>query len=387
MRILQLISSGGCYGAEKVVLNLATALAELGHEPHMGVFLNSHAPNTQLALEARHRKLPVDMFRCRGRIDPVAVRRIRQYIAQNGIQVVHCHGYKADLYGYAAARKSSAVAISTCHNWTDTSPALRLYGMLDRIILRRFPKVVAVSEQIAGLLRKAGLSPSQVHIIGNGVDASEFCPRPGLRPEGQGRSGLISIGFVGRLTKEKGAVLFLQAAHDLYLSHQEARFAFYGDGPERKQLEALASSLGIADRVTFHGRIGNMAPAFAALHMTVLPSYAEGMPMSILESLSCATPVVASRVGQIPSLLAERRCGLLVEPGSKKGLVDAMAQLIDNPALRKRMGENGRQLVQQAYTSERMATRYIEIYQSCAASGASNAALRDDPRPTTITRR
>src|SRR5260370_41649088 len=98
MKILQLISSGGQYGAENVVLELATSLQRLGCEPIVGVFENQHCPNTEILQSARERGLEGVRIRCAGRFDPKAIAEVRTFVRQRGIEIVHTHGYKANFY-------------------------------------------------------------------------------------------------------------------------------------------------------------------------------------------------------------------------------------------------------------------------------------------------
>ena len=106
VKILQLISSGGYYGAENMLLNLCASQEKAGCRNSLLLFYNVHTPNVEFYERARRRGISVRMVHCRGRADWRAVRQIEEYIAEDAVDVVHTHGYKADLYGYLAARNA-----------------------------------------------------------------------------------------------------------------------------------------------------------------------------------------------------------------------------------------------------------------------------------------
>jgi len=152
VKVLQLISSGGYYGAENMLLNLCASQQEAGCENSLLLFYNVHAPNIEFYERARRSGISVRMVHCQGRADWRAVRQIEEYIQQDGINLLHTHGYKADLYGYVAARRSNKPIVATCHNWVGGTAALGIYNRLDRLALKRFNSLAAVSEPVAQCL-------------------------------------------------------------------------------------------------------------------------------------------------------------------------------------------------------------------------------------------
>src|SRR5580700_12078966 len=145
MKILQLISSGGFYGAESVLLNLSVELQRSGHTCIVGVFENSRNANTEVGARAEIAGLAVRRIPCRSRLDWQTVREIQKIIEEDGIDLVHAHGYKADFYALLAARLAEVPVTATCHNWLGESRSMRSYARLDRYLLRFFDGVAAVS--------------------------------------------------------------------------------------------------------------------------------------------------------------------------------------------------------------------------------------------------
>lgn len=363
MKILHLISSGGLYGAETMVVALSRCLQQRGHTSIVGVFHNLHSPNTQVAEHARSSGVPVELIACKGRLDPSAVMALRRIIRQREIDAVHAHGYKADIYGYAASRGLGTPILSTCHTWYDNDMAAYLYGVLDRRVLKRFNMTIAVSESVAALLRSAGVAETRISIINNGVDLAAFATaEPTLRHE-LGGNGTI-IGTVARLAPEKGIPCLLQAAAVVLKQYPEAVFALVGDGPDRQQLEAEACNLKIEKNVVFTGARRDMAGIYASLDLLVQPSLKEGLPMTILEALAAKRAVVATDVGAVPRVIQNEKTGLLVPSDNSDALANAILRLLNDQMLRQKLAQGGHQLVRDSFSAEVMAHAYLQLYES-----------------------
>src|ERR1035437_10573854 len=128
MKVLHVISSGGMYGAEAVILNMSRMLLDGQHGSVLGVFSNSSNPNLQFYEAAVKEGLESHLIPCRGQVDRSAVAAIRELAIQSGADVVHAHGFKADIYVYFALRGLSVPFVSTCHTWYDNDLVVTLYG-------------------------------------------------------------------------------------------------------------------------------------------------------------------------------------------------------------------------------------------------------------------
>ncbi|HOK45405.1 MAG TPA: glycosyltransferase family 4 protein [Bryobacteraceae bacterium] len=361
--VLHLISSSGFYGAENMLLTLAKAQRCLGWRAVVGVFENSGRPGGEMAVHARRAGLEVESVPCNGRIDLSVVGRLRKLIHGLDISVLHTHGYKADLYGYAAARGFPVRLISTCHNWTNETRALRLYASLDRWILARFPLVAAVSPRVAGALRRAGVPANRLRLIANGIDVERFRLASGdLRGE-LARGGGPVIGMAGRLVPSKGFDDVIAVAPEVLSRAPGATFALLGDGPHRAALEMLASKTNVANTFVFLGRRDDSERFYASIDIFVLPSYNEGMPMTVLEAMAAGKPVIATRTGSIPNIVRHGETGLLYSPGDRKALAAALAELATDPGLARLMGTKGQEVAVREHSAEAMARQYLGAYE------------------------
>jgi len=361
--IFQLISSQGYFGAESMLLALARTLPELGCRSLVGVF--QHAGDSHLALANRARDLGIqaETVPCTGRWDSQAVARIRRIVESESVDVLHTHGYKADLYGYAAAWPGRAALVATCHNWPSPLWSMRAYAALDRLVLRRFDRVATASGPVAETLKRWKVPAHKLYTVPNGVDMEPFRDAaPTLRSQFGATDDLL-IGFAGRFVPEKGGAVLLSAAPAVLAAFPNAKFVFAGEGPARAQWEAQAAQLGIASRVLFAGNRKDMPAVYASLDMLVLPSFAEAMPMCLLEALSAARPVIATPVGAVPKVILPGVTGLLCEPGDAAALSSAIVRLLRDPRLARELGHHGRAHVTRQFAAGVVARRYTALYQ------------------------
>jgi glycosyltransferase involved in cell wall biosynthesis len=368
MTIFQLISSEGFYGAESMLVALSGSLVRSGETLIVGVFQNSRNPHMEVADFALRQGLTVKIIPCGGRWSRKAVREIGDLLDEYQVDILHSHGYKADLYGYAASWARRVALVSTCHNWPNRSVKMRVYAALDRFILKGFDRVATPSPIVVKTLVESGLPPTRLKWIANGVDMSRFHgASPSLRIDMNcGRVPLV--GFVGRLVPGKGGANLLRAAQGVLAVCPDARFVLVGDGPCRSEWEAMAANLGIGGKVTFTGTRADMPGVYASFDLLVLPSFDEALPMCLLEAMSAAKPVIATNVGGVPRLVIPGRTGLLVEPGDTAGIAAAILRLLKDPPFARQLGAGGFDHVAAQFSSDIVAKTYLALYEEALAS-------------------
>ena len=376
MRVLHVISSGGMYGAEAVILNLSRALEESGHSSSIGVFANLPHPNLQLYDAGRREGIPSYRIECRGQIDPSVLRSIRSLAQEVRADIVHAHGYKADLYTWLALRNDGTPFVSTCHNWLDDGLLVRLYGRLDRVALRNYSAVVAVSEPVKQRLAKAGVNSERLFKISNGIDLHPFRRAMPILPEELQTESAQIVGIVGRLSPEKGIDLFLRAAGRVLADQPNTKFIVVGDGPDQDQLCRLTRELRLEGKVCFLGRRSDMPEILASLDVLVLSSRFEGMPMTVLEGMASSRAIIATAVGEVPSVVHDGVTGLLIPPEDVDALHKALTRLLRNPSERECLGERGKAFVEKCFSAKQMADEYLAVYQGVLSGTAGRGVLQ-----------
>ncbi|WP_209425027.1 glycosyltransferase family 4 protein [Pararhodobacter sp. SW119] len=175
--------------------------------------------------------------------------------------------------------------------------------------------------------------------------------------------------FIGRLAAVKGVPLLLEAFARVAAVYPNARLTLVGDGPERAMLESLAMTLGLTETVHFAG-YRSQEEVKALLNeadMLVLPSFAEGLPVVLMEALASRIPVIATQVAGVSELVRDGETGLLVPPGDVNGLVEALDRLLADPSLCRRLGEAGRAAVLDRHDVTREAERLLALFRGGAA--------------------
>lgn len=244
-----------------------------------------------------------------------------------------------------------------CHG-TDFFP-------IDRRFVRASDTAVSCSAFNAEQVRAHyGISPRVVY---NGIDPEQFFPHA---PDAELRRSLAgdaqTILYAGRLVRWKGVQYLLSALALLSRTHN-ARLLIAGEGEYRPALVQHARNLGVGDRVRFLGYIAGdaLAPYYALADVVALASYAnETFSIMSAEAMACGRPVVGSRFGGIPEVIAEGETGLLAEPESAADFAEKIKRLLDDTALRERMGRCGRERVLQSFTWDAVTARVLEAYQT-----------------------
>lgn len=189
----------------------------------------------------------------------------------------------------------------------------------------------------------------KLHVVHCGIDPEQFAPPETARPI----DGPLRLLTVGRLDNMKGVSILIDAVAELHRRGTAVELTVVGDGPKREDLERLAQRAGVGDHVTWTGSVGQDAirARYYAADVFCLPSFAEGIPVVLMEAMSTEMPVVANNITGIPELVEHGVSGILLRPGRTDLLVDALQALAADPSLRARMGEAGRERVRRDFES------------------------------------
>jgi glycosyltransferase involved in cell wall biosynthesis len=351
------------YGAEAVILNLSSALNENQHRSVVGVFANSSNPNLQLHEAAAKAGVESHLIPCKGQIDRAVPARIRELARQTRADVIHAHGYKADAYVYFAMRDSGIPFVSTCHSWYTNDLLAHAYAIADRLVLRGFAEVIAVSDEVKQQLLDAGIRKDRVHQVDNGIDLRPFSTTPRPPREDRGADQVLEVGWVGRLSHQKGADIFLRAIAQTLVHLPKTKFVLVGDGPDRQELESLIDELNIRQSVSLPGRREDMPAVYSSFDILVSSSRLEGLPMAILEGMASSRPWIATPVGDVPSVILNDVTGVVVPPENVGALSAALISLLQDADRRERLGIAARDLIERQFSAQRMAEDYLHIYQ------------------------
>lgn len=371
--VCHLVSGDLWAGAETHVANLLPELAGFPGLHVHAIVLNEGL----LAQRLREHRVPVTVFLEHALSAVGLVKRIKQRLWQTRTDLLHTHGYKQNILGTVAARLARVPWIVRTEHGVGESLSgwaaarMQVYRRLNALAARHCSAIITVSRELADEWRAtlSGRGP-RITVVRNGVPVPPT-PAPATRIRAELGIGAdrIVFGTIGRVAPIKGLADLVEAAALLHRRDPRCAFLLTGEGPSRRSLEARAAELDLQGVVRFLGFTPDPAEVLAALDVFVLPSLGEGVPMALLEALALGKPVIATAVGGVAELLSPGVHGLLVKPGAPAELAQACERLARDPALRGRLGQQARRLVEEQLTARRMATQVHEVYRSLVERG------------------
>lgn len=350
-------------GAERMFEILFHGLRKTEFTPYLscpgpGAFVETIRAR-QIAVEYRQLWQP-------GIVDPISTfrawREWSQFIGNNNLQLLHT----SNLHG----GRSAIVAAAMRHIPVVCHMHFPLEDNYCRWIFKRLPKPAGfvfcsreLQEDTGNILRKYYPAAKQ-WVVHNGVKIEEFVPTTASNPTPR-------IGIIANLQKRKGHEDFLNMAAMLTQQGKKAVYDIIGGDvfqePRQEYLRNYTKELGLTDRVIFHGQVSDVKALLAQLDIVICASHQEAFPVSILEAMACAKPVVSSNVNGIPEAIEDGKTGFLVPPHAPDALANAAAKLLDSPELRNEMGKNGRQRVEQYFSCDAYTAGITRIYRELLA--------------------
>ena len=360
-KVLHLRSSNDLLGAENVIIELCKYSYNFGYQTVIGALKNEDEPFPNFLNLADEYQIETFVFNGKGKIDFTCVQKIRRFVRENKVDILHCHGYKENFYALMMPIRLPKIA--TNHLWKKSTINTKIYALMDSFILRFFNKVIGVSDEIVKEMRQYGIR--KAISIPNGVDIDRFTITPKsfelfhkfrLNPDS------LVIGMVSSLTPEKGHKFAVNALKDIIKYFPETKLLIVGDGNQKISLQNQVAQLGLEKVVIFTGRQSNISEIYSIIDIFLLPSLKEGLPMALLEAMASGKAVVASSVGENTNVITHGKTGILVPPSNEKKLVKAILDLFGNPYKIINLGRNARNVVVSRYSSKNMAKRYCKLY-------------------------
>lgn len=242
------------------------------------------------------------------------------------------------------------------------------------LVVKRAEAFVSISSAITEEFLALGIPAERIHDITNGIDTDAFAPIPDSEKAGErARLGLpesaVIVAYSGRLTTEKGLPLLVRTWARVHAAHPEAHLVLIGSGANlplscEPALRAFVAANDLEKSVTFTGAVDRVYEVLRCADLFAFPSETEALGLALIEALSCEVPAVASRVGGIPDIVDDGVHGRLFESGDEEGLLGALCALIEDPALRRRMGQRGRERVLERFSLPRIIARYQSLFDA-----------------------
>lgn len=326
LSILHVVAPGEVGGKESVVRLLGVGQRDRGHAVRVAAIVDGarHPFVRQLneaGVEAIPLALPARAYLRERALLADLCRRYRP-------SIVHTHGYRADVLDAGVARGLGVPTVTTVHGFAAGDWKNRLYERVQRAAFRRFDAVVAVSRPLAESLATSGVRRDRIHLVPNAYTTAPMLDRTTARRKLSVADGEFVVGWVGRLSREKGADVMVAAA--ARLASVPLKVLAFGDGREREALSERAAELGVAKRIRWDGAVHDAASLFRAFDVFVLSSRTEGTPIVLFEAMAAEVPIVATRVGGVPDILSATEA-LLVSADDPAALAEAVLHVYREP--------------------------------------------------------
>lgn len=374
-KVLLVITKSNWGGAQRYVFDLATTLPKESWSVAVvtGGTGEAGAPGGRLQEELKRRDIrtlfiPAFMRDVSLRNDWQALRQLWDLFAVESPDIVHLNSSKAGGLGALAARLAGVPRIVfTVHG----APWEEDRGVLARLLIRftswltflMCHRVIAVSSGAFERIAAMPLCAKRVRLVHNGIEPLQFLSREEARLALVPDAGdTLVIGAIGELVWNKGYHVLLRAARTLKHRGKEFILCIGGEGDERKFLETIIEEEDLTFTVRLLGFIPNASHYLKAFDIFALPSVKEGLPYVALEAGAAGLPVVASAVGGLPDIVGDRISGLRVTAHSHDDFADRLQELMDDPALRQKLGEGLKQRVESEFSLARMAQGTVDTY-------------------------
>ncbi len=367
LSVMHCIAPGPFGGLESVVRSLAEGALARHHDVHVAAVVEDRGDTHPYVRMLEEADIPVIAITLPPRAYLRECRQLARAFASRRPALVHTHGYRSDVLAGGVARRHGIPTVSTVHGFTGGDRKNRLYERLQRRAFKRCDAVVAVSRPIEALLLGDGVRRDRVHFVQNAIP-----PIPGLESREVARRELglplegMRIGWIGRLSAEKGIDLMIEAA--ARLGSAPVGVSVVGEGPMRQAMEDRSGALGLTGLVQWHGTVIGAARLLRAFDLIVLSSRTEGTPIVLLEAMQAGLPVVAAAVGGVPDALSDAE-GWLVAPERPDELARAIDSALADPPARVSKGRAAALRYTRDFAPEPWLQRYEEIYRAVLSSG------------------
>lgn len=379
LNVMQMTDVTGRGGAEKALADIALNLDRERY--NVTVCATRSAGNYQPLLDEAGIRTFVQGRK--GRWDLGQWWKLVRLLRRERVGILHTHLFGSNTLGRLLGRLGGVPVVIAHEHWSTISPR---EAQVDRLLYRLSSHILVPSNASMRLLMQTEKMPaSMISVLYNGVDTDRYAP-PSLEARQEARSEFgiqddtLLFGVVGRLSPEKGGVdTLIRAIYRLREQKPNVRLLVVGDGPIRAGLEKLNAELqagtpGQGSPVTFAGARQNIPRLLGAMDVFVLPSLNEALPIVLLEAMAVGLPVVATRVGGVPEIVHDGTTGLLVPPGDEDALTATLNRLAEDPPLRDKIAEAGREQVRNEFTIKQMVRNIEALYEGLLARKASSKA-------------
>lgn len=360
--ILHSIDTTGPGGAETVFIDLATRLPKDKYRSVVVIRGEGWVYD-----ELCRRGVQPILLDAKGSFNLRYLLGLRKIIQRERVDLIQSHLLGTNLYCSLVGLLSRKPVIATFHGTVDIGENERFKRLKFGVIAAGTSRIVAVTDSLRDdILQRTSLNPKKISVIYNGIDTDRFMrPRSHTLRQKYGWSeNEIIIGSLGNIRPAKGYDGLLKAAALLAHSSQSYRFVIAGQGKGKlyEDLLALRNKLGLEDKVQFLGFIDDAADFLANIDIFLSSSISEGLPLSAIQAMVAALPIIATRCGGYEGLITDRENGVLVEVENPQAIANAVEMVASDPELQKTLAGNAKKHAVSRFDIQVMLEAYEQVY-------------------------
>ncbi|MEY4949208.1 MAG: hypothetical protein RL698_1419 [Pseudomonadota bacterium] len=360
MRVAHVVCPDGMYGAERWILMLGRHLSRRGVELVLVTIGDSEgARDVHRHFETaglRAIRLPFD-----AKLSPGAIAGLRRILRDEGIDVLHTHEFKSDVFGWFATRGLPVRLVSTPHGWS-SGEGLRItaYEVVGRNFLRGFDRLFPLSHGLEADLLARGFPRDRVQLVENAVDEEplEACWQERERADFAASGKIV---FIGRVIEPKGVMDLVEAFARLP-DRTATTLVVAGEGGAADAMRRRAVELGVAEAIRFAGYVADVPSFLRDADAIVLPSHSEGLPRVLMEASAAGVAIVGTDIPGIRDLVENEQSGLLVPARDPAALATAIHRVRSDAGLRRRLARCARARLIERHTGARLARDFEAAY-------------------------
>ena len=353
-------------GAEQVIYNL---IENSDHSKYEISIICLDQPVGTYGRQLKKQGYELISFDRKPGFDFQIIRKIRQYIKNEDIRVLHCHQYTPFIYGTLASLFTKTKIIFTEHGrfYPDKRRLKRVLINPVLNLVTDYVTAISAATRIA-LIDNENFPREKIKLVYNGINASSFrrSPYSKLKKDLRIAEDAFLLGTVARLDPIKNQKIMIKALKNIHKTYPDTYLIILGDGPERENLQALTEELGLISRVIFTGFKTDTARYYSIMDIFLLTSFSEGTAMTLLEAMASELPCVVTNVGGNPEIIINSENGFVIPSNDEQALAKSIITLLGNSELRKKMGRAGRAIFEKKFTVDRMVSAYESMYDGNA---------------------
>jgi len=367
MKVLHMISGGDSGGAKTHVYALMDELVKIAD---VKIVCFTDGPFYQ---GLAYKNVKYELLQQKSRFDMSVVSRLTEMVREEGYDIIHSHGARANFIARSLKKRVSVPVVTTVHSdyLLDFDGIYKkiFYTFLNVISLKKMDYYIAVSSSFKDMLIERGFRPNSIYTVYNGMNfdkeikfdsKEEFAKRIGIEINPDD----FYVGIIGRHEYVKGHDVFIRAAKEVADKKPNVKFLIAGDGENRGALCELARELGIEDKIIFTGFISDIYSFINFIDINVLSSRCESFPYVLLEGALMKKATVSSAVGGIPDLICDGKTGLLFENEDSSGLAKCILSLADDREKREQLGQALFEYATGNFSDKSLAQTHFDIYSA-----------------------